>query len=239
MTPLDVARRYLTAVAEGEADAAPLRAVVHLAEADLLAQAEAATARFERGEPLGPLDGVPIGVKDELDQVPHPTTVGTTFLARGPATADATVVARLREAGALLVGKLNMHEIGIGTTGLNPHLGTARNPCGPAHHTGGSSSGCGAAVAAGLCPIAVGADAGGSIRTPASLCGVVGLKATYGRVSEHGAFPLCWSMGHVGPLGATVRDVALGYLAMAGVDPHDGATAGQPRPTATGWVTPT
>ena len=121
------------------------------------------------------------------------------------------MAARFRAQGALLFGKTAMHEIGIGVTGLNPHHGTPRNPYDPGHFTGGSSSGPAAVVAAGLCPVAIGADGGGSIRTPAALCGISGLKATYGRISEHGAYPLCWSVGHVGPLAATVLDTALAY----------------------------
>jgi Asp-tRNA(Asn)/Glu-tRNA(Gln) amidotransferase A subunit family amidase len=128
----------------------------------------------------------------------------------------------------MLVGKTNMHEIGMGITGVNPHHGTSRNPHDPARITGGSSSGSAAAVAAGLCPIAVSADAGGSIRIPAALCGVVGLKPTFGRMSERGAATLCWSIAHLGVIGATARDVALAYLAMAGRDAADPNTLRQP-----------
>ncbi len=230
-SPVDVARRLLDACrALDERDPA-MRLLVAQDEADVMAQAEASAERFARGEPLGVFDGVPVAVKDELDQVPYPTTVGTAFLGTSPATADATVVARFRAQGALLLGKTAMHEIGIGVTGLNPHQGTPRNPYDPGHHTGGSSSGPAAVVAAGLCPVAIGADGGGSIRTPAALCGVHGLKATYGRISEHGAFPLCWSVGHVGPLAATALDTALAYDVMAGYDPADPYTAVQPPPT--------
>ncbi len=229
-TPEQVAERVLEAIAASDRGPTPLRAFIATDPDDLRAQARASAERHREGRPLGPLDGVPVAVKDELDQVPFPTTVGTRFLGGGRAREDATVVARLRAAGALLIGKANMHEIGIGVTGLNPHHGCARNPYHLGHHTGGSSSGPGAAVAAGLCPLAVGADGGGSIRTPASLCGVVGLKATLGRVSEHGAFPLCWSVGHVGPLAATARDAALGYAVMAGPDPRDPYSLLQPPP---------
>ena len=198
---------------------------------DLLSQAEAAARRIEAGKPLSVLDGVPVAVKDEVDQVPYPTTVGTRFLGHTPAAQDSTVVARMRASGALLIGKANMHEIGIGVTGLNPHHGTARNPYNPSHHTGGSSSGPAAAVAAGLCPIAVGADGGGSIRIPSSFCGVVGLKATFGRVSEFGAAPLTWSMGHLGPIAATAFDAALGYITLAGPDSKDVNTLHHPQIT--------
>lgn len=229
-TPSQVAERFLSAYAESEAHEPPLRALSAQSAADLRAQALESDARWAAGAPLGPLDGIPIAIKDELDQRGYPTTVGTRFLAKGPATADATVTARLRAAGALLVGKANMHEIGIGTTGLNPHHGTVRNPYDTGTHTGGSSSGSGAMVASGLCPIAIGADGGGSVRIPAGLCGVVGLKATFGRVSEHGAYPLCWSVAHVGPLAASVADTALAYAAIAGPDPTDSNSLDQPLP---------
>jgi Asp-tRNA(Asn)/Glu-tRNA(Gln) amidotransferase A subunit family amidase len=178
---------------------------------------------------------VPVAVKDELDMMPYPTTVGTAFLGKSPAEEDATVVARLRASGALLIGKANMHEIGIGVTGLNPHHGTTRNPYNPDHYTGGSASGPGAAVAAGLCPVAIGADGGGSIRVPSSFCGVVGLKSTFGRVSEFGAAPLCWSVAHLGPLAATATDAALAFGAIAGPDPKDPLSLHQPAPTLEGW----
>jgi Asp-tRNA(Asn)/Glu-tRNA(Gln) amidotransferase A subunit family amidase len=227
-TPIQVAERISAAIAASEELAVPMRTFIAHDSADLAAQAKASAARWAAGEPLGPLDGVPIAVKDELDQTPYPTTVGTSFLGTSPATSDATVVARLRAAGALLIGKANMHEVGIGVTGLNPHHGAARNPYDPGRVTGGSSSGSAAAVASGLCPISLGADGGGSVRTPASLCGVVGFKATWGRISEHGAAPLCWHVAHVGPLGATIADAAAAYAVMAGPDPQDSWSLKQP-----------
>lgn len=238
LSPEDVAERALAAIAAFDRGDLPLRAFIALDPADLRAQARASAERHRAGRPLGPLDGVPVAVKDEVDQTPFPTSVGTRFLGRLPARADAAVVARLRAAGALLLGKTNMHEIGIGPNGLNPHHGAARNPYHLGHDTGGSSSGSGAAVAAGLCPLAIGADGGGSVRIPAALCGVVGLKATFGRISEHGAFPLCWSVAHVGPLGATVRDAALGYAVIAGPDPADPGSLRQPPPHLDGLGAP-
>ncbi|MEZ4471485.1 MAG: amidase [bacterium] len=227
-TPVDVADALLAAIARLDEGATPLRAVVAQRPDDLQAQARASAARWAAGAPLGPLDGVPVGIKDELDQAGYATRVGTRVLPDTPAAADATVVARLRAQGALLFGKLNMHEIGMGLTGLNPHYGAVRNPYDPTRATGGSSSGPAAAVAAGLGPIAIGADGGGSIRVPAGLCGVFGLKATFGRVSEHGAFPLCWSLAHVGPLATSARDLALAYAAIAGPDAHDFGSTAQP-----------
>jgi Asp-tRNA(Asn)/Glu-tRNA(Gln) amidotransferase A subunit family amidase len=233
-TPSEVAERVLEASRRADEHAPPLRILVAQHAEELRALARASAERWAHGAPLSPLDGVPVAVKDELDQAGYPTTVGTRFLGRRPAVADAGAVAPLRRAGALLIGKANMHEIGIGVTGINPHHGAARNPYDPARVTGGSSSGPAAAVAAGLCPIAVGADGGGSIRIPAALCGVVGLKPTFGRVSEHGAAPLCWSVAHVGPIGAAVADVALGYALMAGPDPADPNSLGHPAPTLDG-----
>lgn len=237
-TPEEVARQVWRAVVASDETDPPLRAFIAVNEEELLAQARRATERFRRGQPLSLFDGVPVAVKDEVDMVPYPTTVGTSFLGTRPAAEDATVVARMRAAGALLIGKANMHEIGIGVTGLNPHHGTPRNPYQPGHYTGGSSSGPAAAVAAGFCPVAIGADGGGSIRIPAAFCGVVGLKPTYGRVSEHGAAPLTWSMGHLGPLAATATDAALGYGVLAGPDPKDPNTLHQPPPSLAGWDRP-
>jgi Asp-tRNA(Asn)/Glu-tRNA(Gln) amidotransferase A subunit family amidase len=123
-----------------------------------------------------------------------------------------------------------MHEIGLGVTGLNTHHGTPRNPYAPAHHTGGSSSGPAAAVAAGLCPVAIGADGGGSIRIPSAFCGLVGLKPTFGRVSELGAAPLCWSVAHLGALASSAEDATLAYAVLAGPDPRDPNSLHQPHP---------
>lgn len=224
-TPEVVAQRLLAIC---QSDNPQMRFFIAQNPEDVMAQAQASAERIKAGKPLSLLDGVPVAVKDEVDQTPYPTTVGTRFLGKSPAKQDSTVVARMREAGALLIGKANMHEIGIGVTGLNPHHGTVRNPYNTDHHTGGSSSGPAATVAAGLCPIAIGADGGGSIRIPSAFCGVVGLKATFGRVSEFGAAPLTWSMGHLGPIGATVEDVAIGYIVLAGSDPKDPNTLGHP-----------
>jgi Asp-tRNA(Asn)/Glu-tRNA(Gln) amidotransferase A subunit family amidase len=176
-----------------------------------------------------------VAVKDEVDMVPYPTTVGTSFLGKSPVTEDATIVARMRAAGALLIGKANMHEIGINVTGLNPHHGTTRNPYNTDHFTGGSSSGSATAVAAGLAPVAISADGGGSIRIPAAFCGVFGLKPTFGRVSEHGAAPLCWSVAHLGPIAGTATDTALAYAVMAGPDLNDSNSLHQPLPSLENW----
>jgi Asp-tRNA(Asn)/Glu-tRNA(Gln) amidotransferase A subunit family amidase len=233
-TPEQVAKRVLEHSRAADRRDPQMRIFITQNEDDLLAQARESTARYERGEPLGPLDGVPVAVKDELDQRPYPTTVGTLFQGVAPAREDAEVVARLRRAGALLIGKANMVEIGLGVLGHNPSHGPVRNPYDPSRLCGGSSSGPAAAVAAGLCPIAVAADGGGSIRVPAALCGQVGFKATFGRLSERGAAPLCWSVAHLGPIAASVRDAALAYALMAGPDPRDPNSLGHAAPTIAG-----
>jgi len=230
-TPEEAAERFLAAYAELNPG---LHAFIAVNPDDVRTQAAASAMRWRRGEPLGPLDGVPVAVKDELDVAGYPTTAGTAFL-KEVASEDATTVARLRAAGALIVGKANMHELGANPTGHNPHHGHARNPYDPARDTGGSSSGPAAAVASGLVPLALGADAGGSIRVPAALTGVYGLKPTFGGVSEHGAYPVCWSVAHVGPLGASVTDVALAHRLIAGPDPKDPHTVSAPVPEAPDW----
>lgn len=219
-TPTEVARRALQVLKDMEGTSPPLRAMVAFDEDRILAQAQAASERYARGAPASFLDGVPVAIKDEMDVEGYPTTVGTSFLGRQPATADAEGVRRLKAAGAVVLGKANMHELGIGVTGLNPHHGPARNPHDPDRCTGGSSSGSACAVSAGLCPIAVGVDGGGSIRIPAALCGVVGLKATQGRIPGDGEAPLDWSLAAMGPLAATVRDAALLYGVLAGTAPQ-------------------
>lgn len=235
INPEGVAQKILEAFEASEKHDPPLRAFITINSEDLLRQARESSARIKNGKTLSILDGVPIAIKDELDMKHFPTTVGTSFLGKNPAKNDATVVARLRAAGALLIGKANMHEIGIGVTGQNPHHGTPRNPYNPNHYTGGSSSGPATSVAAGFCPVAIGADGGGSIRTPSSFCGLVGIKPTFGRISEYGAASLCWSVAHVGPLAATVADAVFTYVVIAGPDFYDPISMYQPRPNLTNW----
>ena len=234
-TPEQVAEKILESVATVRRGASPLNLFIACDREDVRRQAREASRRILAGKALSALDGVPVAIKDEVDQVPYPTTGGTTFLGKKPAKDDATVVARLRNAGALLIGKTNMHEIGINPNSLNEHYGTVINPYRPAHESGGSSSGSSAAVAAGLCPVAIGADGGGSIRIPAALCGVVGLKPTFGRVSEYGALPLSWSMAHLGPIGISTEDVALTYAIVAGPDSKDPNSGVQPEIAFDEW----
>lgn len=235
ITPLKVAQRILEAIEDSNSSNPPLRAIIACNAQDVLDQAKASQQRHDQNCPLSILDGVPVAVKDELDMLPYPTTGGTAFLGDTPAVRDSTVVSRLRQAGALLIGKANMHEIGINVTGLNPHHGCTRNPYNRQHYTGGSSSGSAAAVAAGLCPVAIGADGGGSIRIPASFCGLVGLKSTFGRISEYGALDLDWSVAHIGPIAASTTDTAIVWGIIAGPDPLDPDTLFQPAPDLMEW----
>jgi len=180
--------------------------------------------------PRGILHGIPLAWKD-LCHVPGlPTSCGTSIREYYIDDRECEAVARLRWAGAVSLGKLNMSELAMGPFGDNPHHGDVENPWRSGHSAGGSSSGAGAAIAAGLAPGAIGSDTGGSIRLPAACCGIVGLKPTYGRVSRAGAMALSWSLDHLGPMARTVRDAALMLGVMAGPDPRD-ATSSRRRPS--------
>ena len=177
--------------------------------------AAAATARHRSRTPRGPLDGIPVAVKDCIDVAGLPTTGGTKFL-HEPAAGDATVVSRLRAAGAVVFAKTNMHEFGIQPTGVNPHHGTPVNPWDPGRIPGGSSSGSAVAVASGIAPIAVGTDAGGSVRVPAAINGLIGLKPTFGAVPLDGIMQLTLDLDHAGVLAWTVEDATLLFEVMSG-----------------------
>jgi len=220
-TPTHVAAATVAAVEASEQGERPLLALIALdAPSRLMRSAAASTVRWAEGRALGALDGVPFVVKDQVDVEGYATLTGTSFLHRvkqraSNASKDALPVARLRRAGALIVGKAAMHEIGIGTTGHNVHHGTPRNPYSDASYPGGSSSGSAVAVGAGLVPMAIAADGGGSVRIPAALCGGVGLKVTYGRIPTNPS-ELLGSVGVLGPIGADAASCAAMYLAMAG-----------------------
>ncbi len=194
--------------------------ITFMPDAALQSAREADEARA-RGEHRGPLHGIPLALKDLIDVAGLPTTAGSMIGAGSIAEADATVTARLKVAGAVLLGKLNMHEWAMGTTTDNPFFGTCRNPWDIARTPSGSSGGSAVALAASLCLGALGSDTRGSIRTPASLCGIIGFKPSYGRVSLHGVVPVSWTLDHVGPMGRCVGDVALMMNALAGYDPLD------------------
>jgi aspartyl-tRNA(Asn)/glutamyl-tRNA(Gln) amidotransferase subunit A len=193
-----------------------------------LTQARAADAELTRGVRRGPLHGIPLALKDLYDTAGIRTTAGSTFFADRVPDTDARAVTLLYQAGAVLLGKLNMHEWALGVTNINPHYGPSRNPWDPSRITGGSSGGAAAALAAGLCMGALGSDTGGSIRIPASLCGIVGLKPTFGRVSLQGVIPLSWNLDHAGPMARTVTDAALLLQTIAGYDPDDPVSVALP-----------
>ena len=188
-----------------------------------LAEAAEASARAAAGQRRGVLDGVPIALKDNIDLAGLPTSNGFAQSEKLPPwrlpKEDAELVRRLRAAGAVILGKLNMHEGALGATSDNPHFGAAINPHRPGYTPGGSSGGSGAAVAAGLCAASLGSDTGGSIRIPASYCGVVGFKPSFGLVSTRGVVPLSWRLDHVGPLTRTVADARIVFDALRGFDP--------------------
>ncbi|HEY5640933.1 MAG TPA: amidase [Dehalococcoidia bacterium] len=187
--------------------------------------ARAAAEEIAGGVYRGPLHGVPVALKDIFAVAGAPMTAGSLLYRDVVSAEDAEVTRRLREAGAVVLGTLNLHEIALGATGVNPHTGPARNPWNTERITGGSSSGAGAAVAAGLCFAGMGTDTGCSIRIPAALCGGVGIKPTFGRVSRRGLLPLSWSLDHAGPLTRTAEDAAIVLQAIAGHDAGDPASS--------------
>ncbi len=229
VSPIEVVRAHLDRI--GALDGQVKAYITVMADA-ALESANAAEAAVMARESLGPLHGVPVGLKDLYCTKGVKTTGGSRILGDWVPTEDATVVSRLAGAGAIMLGKLNMHEFAYGPEGLNVHYGTSWNPWDATTHRipGGSSSGSGAGVAAGLCPGALGSDTGGSIRIPSSLCGLTGIKPTYGRVSRAGALPLAWSLDHVGPMCRSAADCALMLGAMSGYDPRDPSTTVLPVP---------
>ena len=221
LSPVELTQAFLDRI---ESVDGRLKSYVTLLRDSALAEASTAEAEVRRGQWRGPLHGIPIALKDLYDTAGVRTTAQSKVLEHRVPAEDATTVARLREAGAVLLGKLAMHEFALG----GPPTSLFEQACNPwnlDYITGGSSSGSGAAVAAGLCMGSLGSDTGGSIRGPASLCGIVGLKPTYGRVSRSGVVPLSWSLDHCGPMTWTVEDSALMLQAIAGYDPNDPTTS--------------
>ncbi|MEO1511532.1 MAG: amidase, partial [Planctomycetota bacterium] len=234
VSPIEVAEACLARI---EAVNPKLNAFVTLTADQAMESAKAAEHSLSAGRCHGPLHGVPIGHKDLFCTQGVRTTGGSRVLRDFIPENDATVVSRLEAAGMVLLGKTNTHEFAYGPTSEISTFGPVRNPWDVDKISGGSSGGSGAAVAAGLVPIASGSDTGGSIRIPASLCGLTGLKPTYGRVSRAGILPLCWSMDHAGPLARSAADAALFLQAVAGKDPADDATAAVPVPDYTAALT--
>jgi aspartyl-tRNA(Asn)/glutamyl-tRNA(Gln) amidotransferase subunit A len=207
-----------------------LRAFITVDVEGALELARVREGEVAAGRLRGPLHGVPLAYKDLCFIRGLPTSCGTKTAEYFIAEQDATAVTRLTQAGAITLGKLNMTELALGPFGDNAHHGDVQNPWRLGHCAGGSSSGSGAAVAAGLVVGALGTDTGGSIRLPAACCGIVGLKPTYGRVSRAGVMPLSWSLDHVGPMARTVRDAALLLAVIGGHDPADATTSHRPVP---------
>jgi aspartyl-tRNA(Asn)/glutamyl-tRNA(Gln) amidotransferase subunit A len=205
-----------------------LNAFIRLDGEAAMEAAKAAEAEATAGRLRGKLHGVPVGIKDIINVAGLPTTGHSKILEGNLATADAVCVEKLRGAGASVVGKLSTHEFAIGGPSFDLPWPPARNPWNTGHHPGGSSSGSGAGVSAGLFPMALGSDTGGSVRNPASCCGIVGLKPTYGLVSRRGVFPLSFTLDHIGPMTRTVADNALMLEVIAGHDPHDPGSAAVP-----------
>src|SRR5712691_6205089 len=205
-----------------------LNAFITVTGDSALAEARAAEIEIARGEWRGPLHGIPVALKDLIDTAGTRTTAASALFEHRVPIEDAEVVERLRRAGAVFLGKNNLHEFAYGGSSLVSFFGDVHNPRNSAHIAGGSSGGSAAAVAAGLCYAAIGTDTAGSIREPAALCGCVGIKPTYGRVSARGVIALSWSLDHVGPLAATVGDAAAVLQAIAGYDRLDVGSADVP-----------
>jgi aspartyl-tRNA(Asn)/glutamyl-tRNA(Gln) amidotransferase subunit A len=207
-----------------------LNAFITVNDESALRVAREAEAEIQKGNWRGPLHGIPIGLKDLIDTAGLRTTAASALHKDRIPTEDAEVVTQLKAAGAILIGKQNLHEFAYGGSSIISYFGPVRNPWNPDHIAGGSSGGSAAAVAAEMCCAAIGTDTGGSIREPASLCGVVGLKPTFGRVSARGVIPLSPSLDHVGPIARTVADAAVVLQAIAGYDSRDPNSGNVPVP---------
>ena len=217
-SPVDVTRAALDRVASLDRFG---NAFLEVLEEDALVQARRAESEISKGIHRGPMHGIPVALKDLCDIEGTITTAGAVVLGDEPARSDSELARRFRIAGAILIGKTNLHEFAYGGTGVNPHFGTPPNPWGLDRVPGGSSSGSAVAVATGTVPAAIGSDTGGSIRLPASHCGITGLKPTFGRVSRRGVFPLSMSLDTVGPMTRSALDCALMMEVIAGFDPGD------------------
>ncbi|XP_052880664.1 fatty acid amide hydrolase isoform X3 [Gossypium arboreum] len=231
VTPSMVAEKIISIIEDCNYHKPPTPLLISFDAEDIRKQAAASTQRFEEGNPLSILDGIFMAIKDDIDCYPHPSKGATTWMHEVRSVEkDAVCVSRLRSCGVILVGKANMHELGMGTTGNNPNYGTTRNPHALERYTGGSSSGPAAIVASGLCSAALGTDGGGSVRIPSSLCGVVGLKTTYGRTSMEGSICDAGTVEIIGPIASTVEDVILVYAAILGSSPEDRISLRPPPP---------
>jgi aspartyl-tRNA(Asn)/glutamyl-tRNA(Gln) amidotransferase subunit A len=229
LSPVELTRWHLDRVSKLNQR---LNAFITVLGDEATAQARAVEDEITSGHYRGPLHGIPIAIKDIIAIKGVPMTCGSRILEQR-SEHDATVITRLRAAGAILLGTLHLHEFAWGGTSINPHHGTARNPWNPDCIPGGSSGGSAVAVASSMAMAALGTDTGGSVRIPSALCALTGLKPTYGRVSRSGVFPLCESLDHVGALTRDARDAALMIWAIGGADPRDAASARLPVPDYT------
>jgi aspartyl-tRNA(Asn)/glutamyl-tRNA(Gln) amidotransferase subunit A len=227
ISPLELAHAYLNRI---EALNARLNCYLTVTGELALQAAKRAGEEIRQGNYRGRLHGIPIALKDLYETRGILTTAGSRFYSEYYPEEDAFVVKKLQQSGAILLGKLNMHEIALGVTNENPHFGTCVNPWDASRISGGSSGGSAAALSAGLCLASLGSDTGGSIRIPASLCGIVGLKPTFGRVSLRGLIPLSWNLDHPGPMARRVEDIAVLLQAIAGYDSQDPGSVDMPVP---------
>ncbi len=234
ISPVEIVEAHLSRIRATEP---VLNSFITLLPDAAMASARQAERDLRAGRDRGPLHGIPVSLKDLFNTGGVRTTSGSRIYDTFVPDEDCTVAARFREGGAILLGKLNMHQFAYGPTGENPDYGHMHNPWNPELVSGGSSGGSGSATAAGQCTITTGSDTGGSIRIPAALCGIVGLKPTYGRVSRYGLTPLAWSMDHPGPMVRTVEDAAIAMNVIAGHDSRDVASVNLPVPDYTASLT--
>jgi len=222
LSPVELAKSMLQRIHALEPN---INAFIRVLDEDVLKQATLLEEELSKGIYRGPLHGVPIAIKDIFETKGQVTTAGSKILANWVPDKDATVIKKLKDAGALIIGKNNMHEFSSGGTNENPHYGATHNPWDLRKISGGSSGGSAAAVASGMSFAALGSDVGGSIRLPAAQCGIVGIKPTYGRVSRYGSWPFSFSADHIGTMGRTVKDAAILLQTVAGYDVHDPTTS--------------
>jgi aspartyl-tRNA(Asn)/glutamyl-tRNA(Gln) amidotransferase subunit A len=234
LSPVEVIKAHLERI---EALEPTLNSFITLLGDQAMDAARQAEQEIQAGHYRGPLHGVPLGLKDLYYVQGVPNTSGSKLFRDYVPDFDCTIAGKFKEAGAILLGKLNLHQFAYGPTGENPDYGDMHNPWNPQLITGGSSGGSASAAAAGQCTLTMGSDTGGSIRIPSALCGLVGLKPTYGRLSRFGLTVLSWSLDHAGPMTRTVEDCALVMNAVVGYDPNDPATADVPVPYYTRSLT--